>query len=83
METTARCYRMDRRQISFVKFILEAYDNVAVMSTMDPQAGVVRISIAPGCEALVKGIMDSFTGKFEVVPAEDGSWTGSTPIKNH
>ena len=67
LETTRRCYRVDRREISFLKFILEAYDNVAVMSTMDPHQAVVQVTIAPGCETLVDGIMNSLTGEFEVV----------------
>ena len=68
METTKRRYRVDRYQISFVKFILEAYDNVAVMSTLDPRQGVVQISIAPGCESMVDGIMASLAGDLEVAP---------------
>ena len=67
LETTRRCYRVDRREISFVKFIIEAYDNVAVMSTMDPHQAVVQVTIAPGCETLVDGIMNSLAGEFEVV----------------
>ena len=59
METRVRHYHMDRRQISFVRFILEAYDNVAVLTTLDPQRAEVAITAAPGCEALVAGILDS------------------------
>ena len=58
MQTTARCLRMDRRRISFVKFILEAYDNVALVSTVDAKQGIVKISVAPGCESLVWGILE-------------------------
>ncbi len=71
METTRRVYRVDRRQIGFVKFILEAYDNVAVMSTLDSQQGLVLIIIAPGCETMVDGIMAGFAGEVEVVPVDD------------
>lgn len=68
METTRRCYRLDRHQISFVKFILEAYDNVAVVSTLDPRQGVVQISIAPGCETLVAGIVSGLAEEVEAIP---------------
>jgi hypothetical protein len=57
MQTTVRCLTLERSRISFVKFILEAYDNVAVLSTLDAHAGIVRIAIAPGCETLVDGIL--------------------------
>lgn len=62
---------MDRCQISYVKFILEAYDNVAVMSTLDPRQGLVQVAIAPGCETLVKGIMNSLAAERLYVVAVD------------
>ncbi len=72
-----RCYRVDRCQISFVKFILEAYDNVAVMSTLDPQQAIVQITIAPNCQAMVDGIIRSFAGEFEMIPVDIVSSDGT------
>ncbi|WP_155308477.1 DUF4911 domain-containing protein [Desulfosarcina ovata] len=78
MKTIVRCYRVDRRQISFVKFILEAYDNVAVVSTLDPTTALVQITIAPGCESLVTRIMGSLADDFAVAavdpPISTGLW---------
>ncbi|MCB2145849.1 MAG: DUF4911 domain-containing protein [Deltaproteobacteria bacterium] len=81
METTKRCYRVDRRQISFVKFILEAYDNMAVMSTLDPRQAVVQVTIAPGCEAMVDGIMASLAGDVTVVPVDRAGSDGEKDEK--
>ena len=67
MQTTVRRLRMDRRRISFVKFILEAYDNVAVLSTLDARAGLVRLTIAPGCETLVDGILQDLAPDCDIV----------------
>jgi hypothetical protein len=82
LETTRRCYRVDRRQISFFKFILEAYDNVAVLSTLDSRSAVVQISIAPGCEAMVDGILKSLSGEIELVPVDSVSSPGGTDNVN-
>ena len=71
VETTRRVYRLDRRQISFVKFILEAYDNMAVMSTLDARQALVQVIIAPGCETIVDGIMTGLGGEAGVVPVDD------------
>ena len=57
METTRRVYRVERSQIGFIKFILEAYDNVAVLSTLDPRLALVQVVVAAGCETMVDGIM--------------------------
>ncbi len=57
VETTKEYYRVDRREISFLKFILEAYDGLAVLTTIDSGKGIVVINIAPGCEADVEMIL--------------------------
>lgn len=41
---------MDRRQIHFLRFLLEAYEGVAVLTTLDRGAGLVALYIAPGRE---------------------------------
>ncbi|MBA3031418.1 MAG: DUF4911 domain-containing protein [Proteobacteria bacterium] len=51
LKSTIEYFRVDRRRISFVKFILEACDGIATLSTLDPAMGIVKITIAPGCEA--------------------------------
>jgi uncharacterized protein DUF4911 len=82
LETTKHRYRVDRRQISFIRFILEAYDNVAVMTTLDSRQAVIQITIAPGCEAMVAGIVDSFAGEFDMIPVDDQSSAGFAHDKN-
>ena len=48
---------MDRRQIGFLKFILEACDGIVTMSTVNPDLGLVSLRIPPGCEEEVAGIL--------------------------
>jgi hypothetical protein len=57
VEATNKYYRIDRGKISFLKFILEAYDGLAVLTTVDPEKGIVVIHIAPGCEGEVEMIL--------------------------
>jgi hypothetical protein len=49
LETTKRYYRVDRRQIAFLRFIFEAYDGIAVVETLDARKGIVLLHVAPGC----------------------------------
>ena len=58
MKTTQKCYRIDRREIAFLKFILEAYEGIATLTTLDPQQGTVRIAVAPGCEPVVQMLLN-------------------------
>ncbi len=39
--------RVPRQQIGFLRFILEGYDNMALMTTVDPQRGWVLIHYPP------------------------------------
>jgi len=56
-ETTQKYYRVDRREIHFLRFIIEAYDGIAVMKTVDRAQGVVVLHISPGCESDVEQIL--------------------------
>ena len=61
---------VDRSQISYIKFILEAHDNLAVLSTIDSRRAVVQLRIAPGCERLVSEMMNDFSNEFTVRPID-------------
>ncbi|MBU2622881.1 MAG: DUF4911 domain-containing protein [Proteobacteria bacterium] len=50
MEITKRYYRVERKDISFLKFIFEAYDGIAVITTVDRPEGIIMFRIPPGCE---------------------------------
>lgn len=50
MKTLKQNYRVDRREIAFLKFILEAYDGIATLRTEDAIRGIITFHIAPGCE---------------------------------
>ncbi|NNF99840.1 MAG: DUF4911 domain-containing protein [Desulfobacteraceae bacterium] len=55
--TTKLKLRIDRKKIAFVKFIFEAYDGIAVLTTLDAQKGVIELSIAPGCQSIVEDVL--------------------------
>ena len=57
MKTHRRYYRVDRHQIAFLRFILEAYDGLAVVQTVDSQRGEVVVYIARGCLEEAVGIL--------------------------
>ncbi len=67
-ETIKRYYRVDRREIAFMKFIFEAYDGIAVLETLDPKAGVVVFHIAPGCEPDANAILQDLKRDILIEP---------------
>lgn len=50
---------VDPSQIHYLRFIIEAYPGMAVVSTVDPVLGLVSIAIAPGCEPDVVRILEA------------------------
>lgn len=49
MRTIYKLFKVDKSRIGFLKFIFEAYDGIAVITTLDTQEGLVRFAIAPSC----------------------------------
>jgi len=64
--TVKKYLRVDRREVAFLKFIFEAYDGLAVVSTVDPESGIVMFHIAPGCEADVEMILQDLKKKIMI-----------------
>lgn len=70
METNKRYYRIDRRAISLLRFLLEAYDGIAGLTTIDPKTGLVVLCIAPGCEADVDVLIEDLQKDVMIQPVE-------------
>ena len=50
---------VDAGQIHFVKFIVEAYDNLAIMSTVDRSIGLVEFRYPPEVDVEFNQLLDS------------------------
>ena len=53
-----RYFKVRHRDMVYLKFILEAYEGMNVMSTVDNVAGIIRIAIMEGFEADMDGLLD-------------------------
>ena len=45
---TVRYFRVARRELVYLKFILEAYEGMSTLSTVDRSGGIVRLAIPAG-----------------------------------
>lgn len=62
---------MDRKEIAYLRFTLESYDGMAVVSTLDPDAALIEVLIAPGCEADVTALVDAIRQEDGGIRIED------------
>ena len=68
LKTTHQCFRVNRRDIAYLRFISEAYDGIMVLSTLDREAGVIRVTIAPGCAAEVARLIQGLAQEVMMEP---------------
>lgn len=52
-----RYFKVRHRDMVYLKFILEAYEGMNVMSTVDNVAGIIRIAIMDGFETDMDGLL--------------------------
>lgn len=57
LETVKRVYRVNKKEISYLRFIFEGYDGIAVIKTIDPQKGIICLYIPPMCTEDVEIIL--------------------------
>ncbi len=73
-QSSIRLFHVDRKEISYLRFTLESYDGMAVVTTLDPHIALIEISIAPGCEETVFELLNSLKNeeglKIEKVPKD-------------
>jgi hypothetical protein len=75
LETVCKCFRVDRREIGFLRFIFEGYDGLAFLSTIDREAGEVSICMAAECKKEVEAILNGLTREMLIEPVPCRSCT--------
>jgi hypothetical protein len=75
LQILKRKYRVDTSQISFLKFILEAYEGMAQLTTLNPGSGLVEVYVVAGCledfEKLVTDLKNQMLIEFIEDPEEN------------
>ena len=56
---TSKClFSINREEICYLQWIIEAYDGMASMRTVNPKTGEIEISIAPGCREEILSLIN-------------------------
>lgn len=66
METGNRYYQLASRDLVYMKFILEAYEGLSTMSTIDGKRGIVRVNYPLPFAADVAALMEALSTEIEV-----------------
>ncbi len=58
METRSHIFRVNPTEINYLRVTLESYDGMVVVRTVDPDAALIELQMAPGCEDLVFEVIE-------------------------
>jgi len=61
MKSLRHIFRVDRREINYLRVTLESYDGMAVVRTLDPRAALIDVMVSPGSEGLFTEVVRSLT----------------------
>lgn len=68
LKTTNIFYRVNPPDIFFIRYVFEALDGIAVITTLPTDKQVIAIRVAPGCEEEVREVVESLSGTVTMEP---------------
>ena len=66
MDTISLMIRIPPREIAYLSFVLESYEGVAAMRTVDPGRGIVEVMVPPSYEKELGEILTDLAQDFPV-----------------
>ena len=61
---------MNRRDINYLRVTIESYDGMGVVRTIDPQAALIEVQVAPGCEDIFSELVNAMVNDESLVVEE-------------
>jgi hypothetical protein len=68
MDTQSKYFRLHRRDIAYLKFIIECYEGMAVVRTKDSHEAVVELMVAPGWERDLEEVLEGLRKEIRIEP---------------
>lgn len=65
-----RYYKVQRRDVVFLKFILEAYEGMSTLSTVEPREAIVRLSVPVGFDADMQRLITSLGEEISIAETD-------------
>ncbi|KUG24489.1 hypothetical protein ASZ90_005702 [hydrocarbon metagenome] len=59
-------YKLKRKDISIIQFIIEGYEGMATVTTTDPRAAIIQVSIIPDFLSEIKNVINDLKNKYQM-----------------
>jgi uncharacterized protein DUF4911 len=69
-EPSVRYFKVDRHDLVYLKFVLEAYEGMSTLSTVEPKGVIVRLSIPSGFEEEMRRIIEALSAEIPLTEVE-------------
>jgi hypothetical protein len=66
MDTISLLLQIPPQEIAFLSFILESYEGVAIVRTVDPHQGLVELMVSPDYQEEIKEILKDLAQEFPI-----------------
>ncbi len=76
MDTHSLFLRIRRKDIAYLKFIIESYEGMALVRTKDPDQAIVELMIAPGWESEVEKVLEALRKEILIEKANEEELNG-------
>lgn len=70
METIQKYYRINRDGIALLRFVLESYDNAALMRTVDRTGSIIEVRVSPGFLGDVEAVIAEYRDELNIREVE-------------
>lgn len=77
-DTIQRLYRINRKDISYLKFLLESYEGIAVSRTVDDKIALVEMMIPIGFYSTFTALVADIAEETGMAPVYTGTLTGAS-----
>ena len=64
-------FKLKRNNIALVQFIIEGYEGMATVTTMDSHAAIIQVSIMPDFHQEMFNLLESLKNKFHLEEIKD------------
>lgn len=73
---------IDKRRIAWLRFLLESYEGLALLRTLDPVSGRVVLLIGPGAEAETYELLEAVQEEIGLTAGLSDDWPTNGAFKS-
>lgn len=71
LECIKKYFRVHRKEIAYLRFVLESYSGIATLRTLDAKMGKVVLHVPSGCQKEVETLLKELSTELMIEPSDE------------